>query len=85
MSNHGSDYVKELEVKMDGFVLKGKKFSYKSKQNVDSVTVRLTPEAYNALVDMANESTLSIRNIASQAILYAYSNLEIDREESGKG
>lgn len=56
---------------MKGFVLKGKKFAYKSKQNVESVTIRVTPEAYNALVDMANESTLSIRNIASQAILFA--------------
>ena len=67
---------------MKGFVLKGKKFSYKSKQNVESVTIRVTPEAYNALVDMANESTLSIRNIASQAILFAYGNLVIDREEA---
>lgn len=66
---------------MEKFIIKGKKFSYKSKQDVNSVTVRLTPEAYNALVDMANESTMSIRNIASQAILYAYSNLEIDRED----
>ena len=66
---------------MKGFVLKGKKFSYKSKQNVESVTIRVTPGAYNALVDMANESTLSIRNIASKAILFAYSNLVIDREE----
>ena len=66
---------------MKGFVLKGKKFSYKSKQNVESVTIRVTPEAYNALVDMANESTLSIRNIASQAILFAYENLVIDRED----
>lgn len=66
---------------MKGFVLKGKKFSYKSKQNVESVTIRVTPGAYNALVDMANESTLSIRNIASQAILFAYGNLVIDRED----
>lgn len=66
---------------MKGFVLKGKKFAYKSKQNVESVTIRVTPNAYNALVDMANESTLSIRNIASQAILFAYGNLVIDREE----
>lgn len=63
------------------FLIKGKKFNYRSRQDVNSVTVRLTPEAYNALVDMANESTMSIRNIASQAILYAYSNLEIDRED----
>ena len=66
---------------MKGFVLKGKKFSYKSKQNVESVTISVTPGAYNALVDMANESTLSIRNIASQAILFAYENLVIDRED----
>lgn len=67
---------------MERFVLKRKKFFYRSSQNVDSVTIRLTPEAYNALVDMANESTLSIRNIASQAIMYAYGNLVIEEEDS---
>ena len=65
---------------MEGFVLKRKKFFYRSSQTVDSVTMRLTPEAYNALVDMANESTLSIRNIASQAVMYAYRNLVIEED-----
>lgn len=67
---------------MEAFVLKGKKFVYKRKNDSEQAVVRITPEAYNALVDMANESVLPIKEIASQAILYANRNLVIDREDS---
>jgi hypothetical protein len=45
----------------------------KKKQYTDKKfeVVRVTAEAYNALVDMANESTYSMMNIASKAILFA--------------
>lgn len=65
---------------MEGFILKGKKIAYKKKNDTDPAVIRITPEAYNALADMANESTLSFKDIASQAIMYAYDNLVIDRE-----
>ena len=67
---------------MEAFVLKGKKYAYKRKNDSEQAVVRITPEAYNALVDMANESVLPIKEIASQAILYANRNLVIDREDS---
>ena len=67
---------------MEAFVLKGKKFVYKRKNDPEQAVVRITPEAYNALVDMANESILPIKEIASQAILYANRHLVIDREDS---
>lgn len=67
---------------MVAFVLKGKKYAYKRKNDSEQAVVRITPEAYNALVDMANESVLPIKEIASQAILYANRNLVIDREDS---
>ena len=67
---------------MEAFVLKGKKFVYKRKNDSEQAVVRITPEAYNALVDMANESILPIKEIASQAILYANRNLVIDSDDS---
>lgn len=41
----------------------------RKKQPVEEQTVvKLTPEAYNALVDIYNESTLSLKQIASLLI-----------------
>lgn len=42
--------------------------------------VRVSAEAYNALVDMANESTHSIVHIASKAILFAQDNISYEEE-----
>ena len=35
----------------------------------DQMVVKVTPEAYNALVDIYNESTLSLKQIASLLIV----------------
>ncbi|MFA9376260.1 MAG: hypothetical protein ACERKZ_05825 [Lachnotalea sp.] len=47
----------------------------------DRCNVRITPEAYNILVDMYNESTVSMAQIASTAIIYASKNAVYDKEE----
>jgi len=44
-------------------------------------SVRVTKEAYDALVDMANESGMSISKVASKAVTYAADNLEYITEE----
>lgn len=63
----------------DKFVLKGKKLH----QTTDSTrtVVRVSQEAYNTLVEMANDSVLPMSKIASQAIMFAYDHLEYDRGE----
>lgn len=44
--------------------------------------VKLSPEAYNAVVDIYNESTISLKEIASILILEASKHIIYDREES---
>lgn len=45
--------------------------------------IKITPEAYEALVEVVNESSLSIRQVASIIILQAVENnlIVFDREE----
>lgn len=43
--------------------------------------VRLSVEAYNALVDVYNESTLSMSQVASIIIMESKDNIVYDREE----
>lgn len=45
------------------------------------IAVKLTPEAYNILVDIANESTLSLKQIASLLIVKSAERVVFDREE----
>lgn len=40
----------------------------------DQMVVKVTPEAYNALVEIYNESTLSLKQIASLLIVKIYMN-----------
>ena len=47
----------------------------------DGFKTRIPREAYEALVDMCNESTLSIKELAGRCIMYAYQNREYIREE----
>lgn len=63
---------------MGDFVLQGKKMEYAAVG--ERPTIRVTADAYNALVDMANESGLAIASIASQAIIYAQEHLRYERE-----
>lgn len=47
----------------------------------EQTAVRLTPEAYNALVDIYNESTLSLKDIASLIILESVDRVTYDKED----
>lgn len=63
------------------FVLTPLKRTYT--ENKKGETVRVIKDAYNTLVDMANESTISMSQIASKAIMFAFEHLEYgyEREE----
>ena len=64
------------------FVLTPLKRTYT--ENKKGETVRVSKDAYNTLVDMANESTMSMSQIVSKAIIFAYERLEYgyEREEN---
>lgn len=49
--------------------------------NKKGETVRVSKDAYNTLVDMANESSMSMSQIVSKAIMFAYENLEYGYEK----
>lgn len=54
----------------------------RKKQSIDqSSTVRLSKEAYNALVEIFNESTMSMSQIASTIILQSMDRIAYDKEE----
>lgn len=46
-----------------------------------SMVIRVPAEAYNALVEMYNDSQLSMGQIAGQAIMYAFNNAVYDKED----
>lgn len=46
-----------------------------------SPTVKLSQEAYNALVDIYNESSLSMKQLASLIILESVDRIVYDKEE----
>ena len=53
----------------------------RKKQQVEEQTVvKLTPEAYNILVDIYNESTLSLKQIASLLIIKSADRVVLDKE-----
>ena len=53
----------------------------RSKQPVDQQTVvKLSPEAYNVLVDIYNESALSLKQIASLLIVESAKRVVYDKE-----
>lgn len=53
----------------------------RSKQPVDQQTVvKLSPEAYNVLVDIYNESALSLKQIASIMIVESAKRVVYDKE-----
>ncbi len=49
--------------------------------NKKGETVRVSKEAYNTLVDMANESSMSMSQIVSKAIMFSYDHLEYGFEK----
>nr|DAZ17008.1 MAG TPA: hypothetical protein [Caudoviricetes sp.] len=48
----------------------------------EQAVIRLTPQAYNALVEIYNESTLSMKEIASLIILESVDRVVYDKEET---
>ena len=66
----------------DKFILAPIKRQYT--ENKKGETVRCPKDAYNTLVDMANESSMSLSQIVGQAIMFAYEHLEygfMEKEE----
>lgn len=66
-------------MQQDKFILTPLKRTYT--ENKKGETVRVSKDAYNTLVDMANESTMSMSQIASKAIMYAFEHLEYGFEK----
>lgn len=54
----------------------------KKKMVEEQAVIRLTPQAYNALVEIYNESTLSMKEIASLIILESVDRVVYDKEET---
>ena len=55
----------------------------RKKQPVEEQTVvKLTPEAYNVLVEIYNESTLSLKQIASLLITESAGRVVYDKEQA---
>lgn len=52
----------------------------KKRQTGAQMAVKVTPEAYNALVEIYNESTLSLKQIASLLIVKAAELVVYDKE-----
>ncbi len=54
----------------------------KKKESVsDQQVVRISAEAYNALVDIYNESSLSMKELVSTIILQSMDRIVFDKEE----
>ena len=61
----------------DGMIhIKAKKKKYKDRTSV----VKLSADAYNALVDVCNESSMSMSQIASEIILQSMDRIVYDRD-----
>lgn len=54
----------------------------KKQQASEQTVVKLTQEAYNVLVDIYNESTLSLKQIASLLITESADRVVFDKEEN---
>ena len=65
--------------KNDKFILTAKRKEYAS--NSRDTLVRLNVEAYNTLVDMANDSIMPMSQIASKAIMFANEHLAYEESE----
>ena len=62
------------------FILRGKKLQKVKADAGDRPVIRIDAEAYNALIDMSVECPYPISRIASEAIKYAFANVQYDRE-----
>ena len=53
----------------------------KTSSEKENPVVKITPEAYNTLVEIYNESTLSMKDIASLLIVEGSKHVVYDKEE----
>ena len=63
----------------DKFILTPIKRGYTD--NKKGEVVRVSKDAYNTAVDMTNESSMSMSQIVSKAIMFAYEHLEYGYEK----
>lgn len=49
------------------------------KRNDQNTVIKVTPEAYNVLIDILDETNLSLRQLASTIIIQAVDLIEYDR------
>lgn len=63
----------------DKFILTPIKREYTD--NKKGEVVRVSKDSYNTAVDMANESSMSMSQIVSKAIMFAYEHLEYGYEK----
>lgn len=57
--------------------IKAKRKEYTQAQ----ATIKITAESYNALVDICNESSMSMKEIASKIIMESLDRIVYDRED----
>ena len=50
-------------------------------ENKKGETVRISKDACNTAVDMANESSMSLSQVVSKAVMFAYEHLEYGFDE----
>ena len=73
------DSLKGEEMSKDKFILAHLKREHTD--NKKGETVRVSKDAYNTAVDMANESSMSLSQVVSKAIMFAAEHLEYGYEE----
>lgn len=65
---------------MDRIHIPSKERKRLEKRNDMNTVIKVTPEAYNALVDILDETNLSLRQLASTIILQAIELIVYDRD-----
>lgn len=70
---------KHMKKKTEKFILK--RDGLRHIPDDQKAVVKITGEAYNLLIDMANESGMPLSKVASKAIKYASENVCYERSE----
>lgn len=53
----------------------------KRRPSTEDQVIKISPEAYNALVDLYNETNLSFKHLASKIILWSVDKIVFDKVE----
>ena len=53
----------------------------KRRPSAEDQVIKISPEAYNALVDLYNETNLSFKHLASKIILWSTDKIVFDKVE----